>query len=133
MRKVLWAGALALMALATAPGESLAWGRDAYNSHGYGWLGSKAFRKFQWIHQNGPLFNYGPYDGPGHQEMNVKGPMHGVYIPGNPHIGSGYAGAVPYVFAPGYGPQAAQVAHYPIVPAIVPANYTVYPAWLTGR
>lgn len=149
MRKVLLAGAFALVALAAIPGQSHAWGRDAYNSHGYGWLGSFAFRHMSWIHQRGPLYNYGPYDGPGHQMMNVKIPLHGVYIPADPTIGyrygagygypqygyGGYAPAAPAVApAPAPGAHGAHGRMMPTQPApVVPANYNVYPAWLNYR
>lgn len=148
MRKVLLAGALALAGLTALPERSHAWGRDAYNSHGFTWLQSFAFRKMQWIHQTGPLYNYGPYDGPGHQATDVKIPWHGVYIPADPNIGaygSGYGGGYA---APGYAPAPTSApppgqpqpatlhgrqAVQPTPQQIVPAAYRVYPAWLNYR
>jgi hypothetical protein len=146
MRKILLAGALALAAVSALPERSFAWGRDAYNSHGYGWLGSFAFRKMQWIHSNGPLYNYGPYGGPGHVTHDVKIPWHGVYIPADPNIGHSYGYSAGPAYAPGYGApaHAAPPAHvappvpghapHPAPPArVVPAGYSVYPAWLNYR
>jgi hypothetical protein len=146
MRKVLLAGALALAAVTALPDRSHAWGRDAYNSHGYGWLGSFAFRKMQWIHSVGPLYNYGPYDVPGNVTHSASIPWHGVYIPADPNIGHtygytapGYAGAAQGApaHAPPARPHAAPPAHAPHAmtpPRVVPAGYQhVYPAWLNYR
>ena len=140
MRKVLLAGALALAAVTALPDRSHAWGRDAYNSHGYGWLGSFAFRKMQWIHSMGPLYNYGPYNVPGNVTHSMSIPWHGVYIPADPNIGyttgyaaPGYAGAA--YGAPAYAPPAhAPHAMQAMPPRVVPAGYQqMYPAWLNYR
>ncbi len=148
MRKVLLAGVLTLAAVTALPERSHAWGRDAYNSHGYGWLGSFAFRKKAWIHQIGPLYNYGPYDVPGNVTHNFAVPWHGVYIPADPNIGytTGYGAhpgyGAPAHAAPAYAPPArphpAPAAHppharQPMPPWVVPATYQVYPAWLNYR
>ena len=82
MRKFLLAIVLALAALAVLPDRSHAWGRDNYSAHGFGWLGSLAFRHKQWIHQDGPLYNYGPYNGgQGYVDMHIPRPWHGMYTP----------------------------------------------------
>jgi hypothetical protein len=86
MKKAILAGVLALAAMTALPERSHAWGKDPYNAHGYGWLGSWAFRSHSWIHMNGPLFNYGPYNTGGLVVMHIPQPYHGSYTPADPTL-----------------------------------------------
>ena len=159
MRKFLLANVLALAALAVLPDTSHAWGRDNYSAHGYGWLGSLAFRHMQWIHQDGPLYNYGPYNGQGTVDMHIPKPWHGSYTPADPTlwnrgasapVGYAPAGYMPAAPAAGYAPTAyptippQHIAAKPIGlaprPIVQPVGYStsnpytaVYPWWLTSR
>jgi hypothetical protein len=100
MKRFLLAGILAALALVALPDQSHAWGRNPYNSHGYGWLGSLAFRTKPGIFYDGPLFNYGPYNTQGHVIMHIPQPYHGSYTPADPTLWNrGYAPYAPY---PGY-------------------------------
>jgi hypothetical protein len=149
MRKVLLAGTAAVALLAALPDRSHAWGQDPYNAHGFGWLGQFAFNKFTWIHQDGPLFSYGPYYGPGYVNMHIPKPLHGSYTPADPNLwnnGPGVYGSMLPAPAAGYAPHAVppvgglprpyisaapQYAPQYYYPNVVPAGY--YPGWMTGR
>jgi hypothetical protein len=112
MRKILLAGVLAALAMVALPDRSFAWGKSPYNSHGYGWLGSMAFRWHSWIHMDGPLYNYGPYNTPGLVVMHIPQPYHGSYTPADPTLWNrGYAPYGPVAGYPAYG-----------VPGYLPAN-----------
>jgi hypothetical protein len=149
MRKVLLAGTAAVALLAALPDRSHAWGQDPYNAHGFGWLGQFAFNKAPWIHQDGPLFSYGPYYGPGYVNMHIPKPWHGSYTPADPNLwnqGPGVYGSMLPAPAAGYAPHAVppvgglprpyisaapQYAPQYYYPNVVPAGY--YPGWMTGR
>jgi hypothetical protein len=146
MRKFLLAGLLALAATSALPERSHAWGRDPYNSHGLGWLGSLAYRTGAWLHQDGPLFNYGPYNLPGHVTMHIPQPYHGSYNPADPNLwnrGFGNYGSVLPAPAAGYpphavpnlGPPAPYISAAPAYgPFIRPASYDgVSPSWMRNR
>jgi hypothetical protein len=108
MRKFFLAVLLAAAAVAVMPDRSSAWGRDPYWNSGFGTLGGMAFNHMRWIHSQGPLYNYGPYYGPGHVDMHIPKPWHGSYMPANPYLWNqgGYAGA-PMAAAPAPAIQAA--------------------------
>lgn len=145
MRKVLLAGAAAVALLAGLPDRSHAWGRDRYNAHGFNWLYQFAFTKCPWIHQDGPLFSYGPYYTPGYVNMHVPPPYHGSYTPADPNLwnnGPGVYGSMLPAPAAGYAPTAVPPVGGLPRPYIsnapqggrsnvTPAGY--YPAWMTGR
>lgn len=146
MRKVVLAGAAAVALLAALPDRSHAWGQDPYNAHGFPWLQQFAFNKCPWIHQDGPLFSYGPYYGPGYVTMHIPKPWHGSYTPADTNLwnsGVGIYGSMLPAPAAGYAPQAvppigglprpyisAAPAYYP--PTVQPAGY-YYPNWMGGR
>ena len=146
MRKVLLAGAAAVALLTALPDRSHAWGQDPYNAHGFGWLGQLAFNHFTWIHQDGPLFSYGPYYGPGYVNMHIPRPWHGSYTPADPNLwnnGPGVYGSILPAPAAGYAPQAVppvgglprpyiSAAPQYYYPPVQPAGYS-YPNWMTGR
>jgi hypothetical protein len=106
MRKFFLAGLLAAASLAILPERSNAWGKDPYWNSGFGTLGSMAFNHMRWIHSQGPLYNYGPYNGPGHVQMHIPKPYHGTYQPADPSLwgqgGYGYGNG--YGAAPQYAP-----------------------------
>ena len=147
MRKFLLANVLALAALAVLPDTSHAWGRDNYSAHGFGWLGSLAFRHKQWIHQDGPLYNYGPYNGgQGYVDMHIPRPWHGMYTPADPTLwnrGSAIPGAGNAPAAPQSAPPPTNHSAAPTIqrPAVLPAGFTTsppqtmpaFPWWQTGR
>jgi hypothetical protein len=146
MRQFLLAGVLAAAAAAALPDRSHAWGNDPYNAHGFGWLGQLAFNTKTWIHMDGPLFNYGPYYLPGHQNLHIPYPYHGAYTPADPNLWNGgfgvygsslpapAAGYAPHAVPPIGGPPQPYVSqaptYYPQQQYIVPV---VYPSWVTGR
>lgn len=153
MRKLVLAGLLAGAVVAALPGRSEAHGRSPYNQHGYNWLGSFAFRRMAWIHMDGPLYSYGPYNTPGYLVMHVPQPYHGTYSPADPNLWNmGYGARGPNVPAPaaGYPPGGAPTGgptqpyrYVGSAPRAEPPNYglprvlpvaydAVYPEWMTG-
>jgi hypothetical protein len=103
------AGLLAAAAVPALPDRAEAHGRTPYNSHGLGWLGSFAYRRMAWIHMNGPLFSYGPYNTPGYLVMHIPQAYHGSYSPADLNLWNmGYGTRGPNVPAPaaGYAPDA---------------------------
>ena len=132
MKKILLAGILAAVALAILPERSLAGNRDP-NSYGYGWLGGLAFRTKPWIHQNGPLFNYGPYNTQGLVTMHIPQPYHGTYMPADQTLWNRTNFGIPqnqgnrqYPYGQGMGYpqyQYQQPQPVPVAPRIVPAYY----------
>jgi hypothetical protein len=146
MRKVLLAGVAAVALLTALPERSHAWGQDPYQGHGFRWLEQLAFNQCSWIHNQGPLFNYGPYFGPGHVCMHIPRPWHGSYTPADPNLwnsGAGIYGSALPAPAAGYAPQAvppvgglprpyisAAPGYY--APPVVPVGYA-YPNWMPGR
>lgn len=162
MMKLFLAGLLALAGLAVLPEVGRASGNEPYSSHGYGWLQGKVFRHMQWIHSNGPLYNYGPYmGGPGYTNMHIPEPYHGSYMPANYGLYGPGAGAAGYGY-PGYAAPQPQgypqpqvmpqqmPAHMPVAlpnesdrssrfrlfdrNRVTPVNYApIYPNWMNGR
>lgn len=105
MKRFILAGLLALLAIPVLPEYSFAWGKDPYNSHGMSWLGSWSLRRKMWIHNDGPLFSYGPYNTPGYVNMHIPQPYHGSYTPADPTLWNRTYGMPygPYGAYPGYG------------------------------
>jgi hypothetical protein len=118
MQKVLFASALAIAVLAASPGRSMAWETDPFNAHGFSWFKAKVFKHMQWIHYDGPLYNYGPYNTPGHVSMHIPNPWHGTYIPNT--AAAQYAG-MGGGFGYGYGAAPTAVAAAPAPVATAPA------------
>jgi hypothetical protein len=127
MRKLLFMGVIAAAALCLIPDQSHAQGLGFGYHYGtrsthYTFLGRLATHHMMWIHQDGPLYNYGPYHGPGHVTMHIPKPWHGAYVPGDYTLwnsgGGGYAGYA------GYGYSGAGA----IPPQQVPAAVTPPPA-----
>src|SRR5205085_1082457 len=75
-----------------------------YNSYGMTWIESFALRRKMWIHHDGPLFSYGPYNTPGYVNMHIPQPYHGSYTPADPTLWNRNYGAPygPYAGYPGY-------------------------------
>lgn len=90
MKKILSAAAFALTLLALSPSQSRAEWNKPQQRHGFGWWPSLALNTTPWIHFHGPLYNYGPYTGPGHVPMAVKNPWSGSYMPAYPQSYYGY-------------------------------------------
>lgn len=157
MKRLFLAGLLAVAGLAGLPAAATASDNHPYSAHGFGWFNAKVFNHMQWIHSNGPLYNYGPYiPGPGYTTMHIPEPYHGSYVPANYGL---YGPGAGYPYQQGQGapaaaqqPQYAQPQNQPAPQAIpqaagnsssrfrlfdrsrvVPASASVYPGWLTGR
>ena len=116
MRKILLAGVLAVAAISALPERSHAWGRDPYNGHGLTWLGSWAYRTGSFLHNDGPLYSYGPYNLPGYVTMHIPQPYVGSYTPADVNLwnrGFGYPGSVLPAPAAGYPPHAVPSAGPP--------------------
>src|SRR5262245_64497535 len=62
MKRLLLAATLAAAAIILVPGQSRAVGIHPDCAHGFPWWQAKCLNKFAWIHMNGPLYNYGPYN-----------------------------------------------------------------------
>jgi hypothetical protein len=119
MKRIILAGLLAVLAIPVLPERSFAWGKDPYNSYGMTWLESWALRRKMWIHNDGPLFSYGPYNTPGYVNMHIPQPYHGSYTPADPTLWNRY-------YAPQYGPYGGYPA-YGAAPAAVGGTVTVTP------
>lgn len=112
MKRLLSAAAIAVAALVARPGEAQAYWGSPQCWQGFPWLQGKALNCMPWIHYNGPLFSYGPYNVPGYVDMYVKNPHCGAYIP---------------AYAPGYAVEAAPVAApAPPAAAAAPAPEVIY-------
>jgi hypothetical protein len=148
MRKVLLAGVLAAAALAALPERSHAWGRDPYNGHGMTWLEQFTYRTGAWIHHDGPLYSYGPYNLPGYVNMHIPQPHHGAYSPADPNLWNGgygnYRSVLPAPAAgypphavPSLGPPQPYISGVqPMSPGerVVPVSYDgVSPRWMLNR
>jgi hypothetical protein len=123
MKRILWLGSFTLSFLLLQPvfARAAGYGVPADCAHGFGWLKAKCLNRAPWIHQHGPLYNYGPYCpwGPGYNQLEI--PLHqlGYYVPAYPaaYYGYGYGQG-------GYGhpvPQA-QVAPKQAPAPAVPAS-----------
>lgn len=138
MRQLLFMGAIAAAALFLMPDRSQAQGLGFGYGYGqrtapYGFLGRLATHHMQWIHQDGPLYNYGPYYTPGHVTMHIPKPYHGAYVPadytlwnnGYGHYGYGYGYGAGYPAQAQAYPQTAPPAAAPVAaPAAPPARIT---------
>lgn len=86
MNRLLGLIALPFALLITTPNRSNAdWGSPQC-CHAYTWFQCRALHCWGWLHTDGPLYNYGPYDtsGPGYLPMFVPNPWCGSYIPAYP-------------------------------------------------
>jgi len=80
MQKLLVAAALTAALVTLQPAKSHAFWNSPQNSQGYTWLQGKALNFLSFTHFHGPLYNYGPYYGPGYQWMFVANPWCGAYV-----------------------------------------------------
>jgi hypothetical protein len=119
MKRIILAGLLAVAAITVLPESSFAWGKDPYNSHGMTWLESWSLRRKMWIHNDGPLFSYGPYNTPGYVNMHIPQPYHGSYTPADPTLWNRY-------YAPQYGPYGGYPG-YGAAPGVYGAGASVTP------
>jgi hypothetical protein len=119
MKRILWLGSFTLSFLLLQPvfARAAGYGVPADCAHGFGWLKAKCLNRMPWIHQHGPLFNYGPYCpwGPGYNQLEI--PLHqlGYYVPAYPAAHYGYGYGQPHGY--GHPVPAAPVAPAPAVPA----------------
>lgn len=133
MKKLLVAAALGVALVGVRPSESWAFG-NPQSSQGApcSWLQGKAIQ-FRWYkHFNGPLYNYGPYQGQGYYWMFVANRWCGVYTPALPVSAyGGYSVApwshfdnLPFPPTPAGGVGWVPTAHPPVVhgPAGVPPH-----------
>ncbi|MEZ6138937.1 MAG: hypothetical protein R3B84_00055 [Zavarzinella sp.] len=159
MKKWIFVALLGVLGLMMSPGQSFA--QYPYQSHGFNFLERLATSKFRWIHMDGPLFNYGPYDAPGSMRMHIPRPIYGDYSPANQQLwgpAQGYPGAqqgYPGMYPGTYSGYPATTTGQPVIapaapaapgttpaPTIVPSAYqqytnpyygTVYPSWMYRR
>lgn len=120
MNKLFLASALAITFLAASPREANAFWNSPQCCAGMGWLQCKALNCMPWLQYNGPLYNYGPYyGGYGYEDLFVRNPYCGAYVP-----------AYPSTYYYQYGNQPSQwstinpAPNYGQIPAMgAPANY----------
>lgn len=85
MKKLYLAIALAITFLAGSPREASAFWNSPQCCAGMSWWQCKALNSMPWLHYNGPLYNYGPYyGGYGYEDLFVRNPYCGAYVPANP-------------------------------------------------
>jgi hypothetical protein len=141
MKRILWLGSFTLSFLLLQPVHSQAGNYfvPVDCAHGFGKLKAKALNSMPWIHQHGPLFNYGPYQpyGVGYNWLYVPPHHLGRYVPAYPYSSySGQYGQAPMAPAAPAMPAAPVHSPHPIVQAqpereVLPASFEeLFPIYL---